>query len=289
VEFESNESDAIEAVLESWGAWPLLFDVPALHFRVDSLDRPPAVGEPVFRDCDGVIQLRCNAANHGEFSLQTRRGWLWVSRATLGQRDWFRYHLLEALVLTALDAIFFTPVHAACISPPPTTRPSSGVLLCGDSGAGKTTLAFGAARAGWTLVSEDGVHLAADAGMTAVGGAHTFRLREPARELFPELRSRPASMTSNGKMAIAAEAGAIGMSTAWSTAVAHSVFLSRRPGTANLSELPVDQGLPYFLEWARSPDRVAAESRLRDLLARGCWKLEYDEFPDALRLLEQLP
>ena len=287
VEVASDAAEAILAALESWGAWPQLFASQALRFRLDALEGPAAVGEPSFSDCGGVITLYCDAQNQGSFSLQPRAGWLRVSRPALGERGWFRYHLLEALVLTALDAVFFTPVHAACITRKD-LRPERGVLLCGDSGAGKTTLAFAAARAGWTLVSEDGVHLAADAATTAVGGAHTFRLREQARALFPELESRSASMARNGKMAIAVEAGATGMSTAWSTFIKHSVFLERRTGPASLSELRPDQGLPYFLEWVRNPDRAAAEIRARDLLARGCWRLQYDEFPDAIRLLEQL-
>jgi len=283
VKFESDDPRAIEAVYESWGAWPQLFDSPALYFRFEHSDCPAAAAEPSFNDDGGTMRLYCDEHNQGSFRLATLTGWMRVSRATLGERNWFRYHLLESLVLTALDAAFFTPVHAACV-----TRGQRGVLLCGDSGAGKTTLAFAAARAGWTLVSEDGVHLAADSLMTAVGGAHTFRLREAVLALFPELGSRRAAMTGNGKMAITAEALALGMNTAWSTAVAHSVFLSRRPGSACLTALPVDQALPYCLEWVRSPDRSSAEIRLRELLARGCWRLEYDEFFDVLPWLEQL-
>ena len=42
------------------------------------------------------------------------------------------------------------PVHGACVR-----AAGKGILLCGDSGEGKSTLAYAGAREGWTYVSDD--------------------------------------------------------------------------------------------------------------------------------------
>src|SRR5262249_50082514 len=148
------------------------------------------------------------------------------------RRQWFEYNLLEPLVLTALDTVFFDPVHAACVS-----SGNRGVLLCGDSGAGKTTMAYACARAGWTLISEDGVHVADGEPPLLVGGFWRFRLREHARTLFPEIADLPVGKAANGKQAIIIDAPSAGFQTAPDVPAGPTVFLERRPGPAELSTM----------------------------------------------------
>ncbi len=74
----------------------------------------------------------------------------WVNAAAISHRNYFRYHFLEAAALAHIVNRHAAPVHAACVE-----RQGRGVLLCGDSGAGKSSLAFACARAGWTYVTDD--------------------------------------------------------------------------------------------------------------------------------------
>ena len=43
-----------------------------------------------------------------------------------------------------------TAIHAACVE-----HEGGGILLCGDSGAGKSSLSYACARAGWTYITDD--------------------------------------------------------------------------------------------------------------------------------------
>ena len=77
-------------------------------------------------------------------------------------------------------------MHAACVA-----RNGVGVLLCGDSGAGKTTLAYACAKAGWTYVTDDGsyiVHGRDD--LLVVGNCNQIRFRPGGKLIFPELDGR---------------------------------------------------------------------------------------------------
>ena len=91
-----------------------------------------------------------------------------------------------------------TGMHSACVA-----RNGVGVLLCGDSGAGKTTLAYACAKAGWTYVTDDGsyiVHGRDD--LLVVGNSNQIRFRPAGKLLFPELDSREVLQRAETKPAI---------------------------------------------------------------------------------------
>ena len=162
---------AIESAFESWGAWERIFDSPPLRVNVQTSEGSLAA-RPDFVAGEDQFALDAGPDNRAEFCLTERRVEMRISRATLADRERFRYHFLEAAVLTALDTLFLTPVHAACIA-----RNGRGILLCGDSGAGKSTLAYAAARRGWTFVSEDASHAVNDDPTRVIGNPFRLSLR----------------------------------------------------------------------------------------------------------------
>jgi hypothetical protein len=286
VELVSNSKAAVDAAEESWGDWPQLFDQAPLRFRVDVGPGPEAVTAPEYRPAGGGFYFKCDPANGAAFHAQSACGQIHAAQGTVEQRAWFRYHLLEAAVLTALDTVFFTPVHAACVA-----RRGRGLLLCGDSGAGKTTLAYACARAGWTLISDEAVHLAPESRDLLVGASRVFRLREPARDLFPELQGLTAAATMNGKSAIQINAKEYGMRVDWSAIASGTVFLARRSGAAALDPFSTDAAVAYvlkYLDYLPQSQRDSARRRIRDFLACGCQRLEYEKVSDAVALLETL-
>src|SRR6185295_16539671 len=209
---------------------------------------------------------------------------LHISRAVLDRPEWFRHQLLECLVLTALDTVYFVGLHAACVVPPGNRKP--GVLLCGVSGSGKSTLAYACARAGWTFVCDDS-HLAPDARNTVTGSSRGIRLREPARELFPELRGSPTVIAPNGKQSIEVSIKDA-VSRSDSASARHCVFLSRKPGPAAIRQYPEDDAVEYFMGYNTRYDRSGAERRLREFVRGGTWLLEYDRLEDAIEILDGL-
>jgi len=100
-----------------------------------------------------------------------RSGLIVVSRAMLRSRYHVRYELLEFAVFTlATRAQKLVPLHAACVG-----NGGNGLLLIGDSGAGKSTAALHCLLAGLELLSEDAVFVTP--GMQATGVANFLHIK----------------------------------------------------------------------------------------------------------------
>ena len=117
----------------------------------------------------------------------------WLSGNVASEHPDLTRYFLETLGYLMLVARHFALIHASCVS-----LKGRGILLCGDSGAGKTCLAYALARRGWTFVSGDTTQLPRNAagpnavGLNLVGRPESIHFRETARDLFPELKpSRP--------------------------------------------------------------------------------------------------
>jgi hypothetical protein len=284
VSIDAATADAAEAARDSWADLEARFDARPLRLQIRTRPGPaPVKTPPRFRARPGWFQLICDASNRGAFVPAARAGRLSISHGLLCDRPWFRQHLLEPLVLAALDQVFFTPLHAACV-----TWRGQSVLLCGNSGAGKSCLTYACVRRGWTLVSDDAVHLSPLPENIVAGGSTVIRLREPARPLFPELRDAPAVVAPNGKIALEIAAKQRGFATAQFAHPSHLVFLSRRAGRARLRAFPADRALEYFLKYLWHCDTAAHEKRLRELLSGGARVLEYDSVDAGVDRLEEL-
>jgi hypothetical protein len=276
------EGDAV-AFPPEWAAARAVFPAAPLRVRVEIHNGRGAKSPPRFEKRSQGFTLECDPGNRGEFDLAARRATLRLSRATAARADWCRYYLLDPLVLTALDWLFFTPLHAACVM-----RGCRSLLLCGASGAGKSTLAYACARAGWTFVADDVVHWAPPPFDVLVPGWRTIRLREPARDVFAELAGLPVTVTPHGKPTIEIAPQARGFQVAESAPAGPCVFLARRPGRAEVHPLSADSAARYFAGYLPLFDTAAAERRIRELVRRGAWTLHYEHPADAVPALEAL-
>jgi hypothetical protein len=280
VDFVANSERALEAAANIWGTWPIIFDDPALRMTIHVHGGPRPIGVQKFEARGGFLRFSCDESNVAEFDSSTRQGRISIGSDALEDSVCFRHHWLETLVLTALDSVFFTPLHAACVA-----KNGRGTLLCGDSGAGKSTLAYACARAGWALVSDDAVHLAPGPTRVSVGGSSRIHLREPSRKLFPELSALDVRRAPNGKPAIEIDARALGLNNAYEARVDRFVFLRRRPGPPRLSTFPIRDALDYFLKYLLPRETARAERHLRQVLTAEPVLLEYETVEDALKAL----
>lgn len=281
VDLVTNSEAVLVAASKSWGGWPELFDQPAMRFEIEVHGRSGAPGAPTFEAPAGWLMFPGDCNNFAAFDLECRTGYLVIGEEALRDEAGFRHHWLEALVLTALDSVFFTPLHAACVA-----RDGAGTLLCGDSGAGKSSLAYACARRGWTLVSDDAFHLAPGPERMGVGGSNLIHLRDPARALFPELDSMDAGTAPNGKQAIEIDAAAEGFLTARHAFAARCFFLRRRPGPPAVRPFSTCAAIQYFLKYLFPRDTTSAERRLREFLSTDPCLLEYERIEDAIMVLE---
>jgi hypothetical protein len=285
VEIVASRATSIEAIFEaaskSWGAWPALFDEVPMRFEIETHDGLAPRSVPHFEAPAGWLRFSAGNHNFAVFELEARTGYMSIGAGALRDGTGFRHHWLEALVLTALDSVFFTPLHAACVA-----RDGAGTLLCGDSGAGKSSLAYACARRGWTFVSDDAVHLAPGSEGIGVGGSNVIHLREPARALFPELEVLETGEAPNGKQAIEIDGAAHGLKTARSAVASRCYFLRRRPGPVAVHSFPVDAAIQYFLKYLRPRDTTGAARHLRQFLSVEPSVLEYEHMEDAVSVLE---
>jgi hypothetical protein len=282
VDIVANSDGVLAVASQTWKAWPALFDhAPPMRFEIETHDGPAPANVPHFEAPAGWLRFSAADHNFAVFELEARTGYISVGDDALRDEAGFRHQWLEALVLTALDSVFFTPLHAACVA-----REGAGTLLCGDSGAGKSSLAYACARRGWTFVSDDAVHLAPGSKRIGVGGSNLVHLREPARDLFPELNILDATTAPNGKQAIEIDAGAQGLATARYAFASRCYFLRRRPGPVRMRPLPVDAAIQYFLKYLLPRDTTTAERHLREFLSAEPLVLEYEHVNDAVSVLE---
>jgi hypothetical protein len=243
LELTTNSQEVMECAEESWGAFSQQFEIPALQFQVGVLEdeSTECPTGPVFRAHRNLI---VGIADQGNFCVNDvvhGFSFAWLTRATVSHRSYLRYHFLEAAALAHIANRYTAPVHAACVE-----LEGHGVLLCGDSGAGKSSLSFACARAGWTFITDDASFLLnGRSDRRVVGNCHLIRLRPSAVELFAEVAGKPVMPRAGGKPSIELFTAILpGITVANSANVDYVVFLNRR-------DVNVPEVIPFSRETAR--------------------------------------
>lgn len=239
----TNSSEVLGLARKLWGRFEKKFDTETIHIDVHvaeggSAECPPA---PTYRLTKPVLTAIADADNFFVSDLEQNKTRMTISHATEKQKLYLRYFFLEAIVGCHIAWHFTTPVHAACV-----VLHGRGVLLVGDSGAGKSSLAFACARAGWTYVSDDASFLLNGGRERIVtGNCHQIRLRPAAAELFPEINGLEITPRAAGKPSIEIPTASMRhIACAQTARVDFMIFLNRRTG--GLPEL-----VPYRKEVAR--------------------------------------
>jgi hypothetical protein len=286
----TNSIEVLDAAAESWGTFAKLFDTEPLQINVsvsatDSQVCPPAP------TCRVRSHLSINIADADNFSVNDHSlgySLVWVTTAALRHRDYFRYLFLESSALGGIASLHTTGIHAACVS-----LGGTGILLCGDSGTGKTTLSYACARAGWTYITDDGsflVHGRDD--RLVVGNCAQVRFRPTAEAFFPELRGRGVMERAGvGKpsMEMATEENAE-ISTSNSAPVGRIVFLKRDVAEQELAIFPTAVARLYMMQRVhcmayQAPQQAEA---IDHLLRVGAYELRYNDLDWAVKRLELL-
>ncbi len=293
LEVSSNSPAVLAAAEESWKHFDQKFNDAPLQLRMavqengDKISTLPAA--PVCRLQWNLLLHLADAHNFVISDLENGRSFGSITQSTAESPVYFRYHFLEAAALSMVTALRAAPVHAACVSPF-----GSGMLLCGYSGAGKSSLAYAGAKAGWTFVSDDASYLPLNRrDRLAIGNCHQIRFRSRGVELFPELEGRPITPRAAGKPSIEVPTSELsGLITADSVIVEYIIFLNRQdPGAEALLPLTKSSALPWFRQWcstASGRSRGDQEAALERLLSAPIYELRYRDLDWAVARLEQL-
>ena len=270
------------------GAHASRFDKPPLRVHViaseDGAGLPP---EPVFRAQRHLLTINSDQQNFAVCDRLRSFAYCFVTRATVSDRVFFRWHFLDALVTTLQELSYYMALHAACVA-----LDGVGVLLFGESGMGKSTLSYACARRGWTYVTDDAACLLWDGGRTVIGEPHRFRFRAEAAEIFPELRGLTVGRQLERKPTIEVHTAGLPIRTSPEACVARILFLDRVPGArARLRQIDKQSAMDRLLSETSilDPDLQPRRTQtIEALLEAPVFELRYGSFEDAVSLLERL-
>ncbi len=288
---KSNDQAVIRAAETSWGAFKPNFNLPPIDVRVivsaiSTRRRPPV---PTFRAQANLLTLVADANNFGCCDLAAGFGFACLTKAATTHSDYLRQHFLEAMVYTLLDTQHTVAIHAACVE-----FERRGVLFVGDSGAGKSSLAYACSRRGWSYLSDDASSLILHkTGRRVVGNPRTLRLRPSALPLFPEIKGR--ALVRNGKPTIEIKTENLRhIRVAYESTVDFILFLKRAEEHATSPSLSPITRQDTFMRLKNNPwppELTIHEQRteaLERVLDAPAYELAYWDFDPAIQLLERL-
>jgi hypothetical protein len=292
VEIATNSAAVLAAARQSWGQFRQRFSYPPLKLRLGvnsdadaSTSVPPA---PITRARGHLMSHVADAYNFVHCDLNTGFAFGWITEQTAESNLYLRYFILEAAVLCMVAALRATPLHAACVS-----IDGQGMLLCGNSGAGKSSLAFAGARAGWTFTCDDASSLPLDRyDRMIIGNCHQIRLRDSGVELFPELKGHSITPRATGKPSIEILTSKLpGLITSESAIISSIVFLNRR--NAHTPELvPFEREAAHLwlgpAPFGTSAMHAAQQASIRHLLEVPIFELRYKDLDWAIERLNTL-
>jgi hypothetical protein len=284
----TNSRDVIAAATESWQDWAPEHTAEPLQLRVFVSPEGPVSGPGAHRKYGHLYSVVSDDHNFAQVDFRSRLAVIHVSQATASDHGALRWLYVESLAYLLLCQREVIMIHAGCV-----VRNGRGVLLCGSSTAGKSTLAYACARAGWTWLSDDCACLLPGAPeLTVFARSTTARFRTDAPDLFPELEAFSTRLRPTGKIGIEVPLDEVpGISTTRRAAIHATVFLDRAPGRPGLESLSPEEAYDRLLAdmptYGPEVDPIH-ESAVRRLAQAPAYCLHYQSIEAGITLLGHL-
>jgi hypothetical protein len=186
-------------------------------------------------------------------------------------------------------SIGVTPVHCACV-----VKSGWGLLLGGESGAGKSTTALELSRNGFSFLSDDCTYLSrSDAGVRAWGLPTPVKLLPDAVSYFLELVSPDPVLTLNGEWALDVDPTEISnVERCLSCVPRWLVFLERTFESLSVVKQITSEEAASRLaaDLETMPPCILGQyeyqlETVHRLVDRECWVVQHSLKPEALALL----
>jgi hypothetical protein len=253
IRVESNHETVVQVAADTFGRYgrPRPDTSPKFFLRlcVDPLHRAvPPWPKPSFRSLNHLVHIACGDSNFAVADLNTGVCVGFVTEAMVKDSSFFKSTFLDCLFYVLAVHHDYTPVHCSGVA-----SGGRGVLICGVSGTGKTTLAYACAKSGLQVLSDDVVHIRidpADNRLVLWGRPWFLRLVPKAVELFPELRGLKPQLRSDHEWYLEVDVeNQFPGNTAVSCEPEALVFLDRHRDVATqLQPLSVDSALERLMK-----------------------------------------
>lgn len=295
VRFASNAAEVTALAEEVFAAWRVLDGRPELREsegvrarfilhegdegRVDDAGGAGHVALR-YRMPDARRVLLMTPGSMGLADPDRREALAYVTAELVGDRQHFRYGVLEALVLAVLTQLDRRPFHAAAL-----VRNGAALLLAGPSGVGKSTLTYAGMRAGLRVLAEDTVNLQLEPTPRVWGMPGYLHLPPDARSHFPELADRKATLMANGKEKLAIDLKAIDAVAALPVAERAGLCVlaagAPRPTLERIDAATVEAALTAVRETGFDVFEDTVPDVVRRLAPDGGWRLRLSDDPAA--------
>src|SRR5579863_5628649 len=229
LEVRTNSPEIMVLMEETWGTFEKRFNYEPLHAEIkvlpsDVTECPPA---PSYRLTLPLFTAIADRDNYLLADLSTGRTYMTLSSSALRFRLYLKFFFLESTAGNQIGTRYTTPVHSGCVA-----LDRCGVLLCGESGAGKSSLSYACARSGWRYLTDDcSLLLNSGERNLVTGNCHKVRFRPTAAELFPEVAGIDLTPRAGGKPSIELPMGPMqNIVRSQIEEVDFVIFLNRRSG-----------------------------------------------------------
>ncbi|HEX9899362.1 MAG TPA: hypothetical protein VGC81_09045 [Candidatus Methylomirabilis sp.] len=291
--FQTNDESIMDAAIESFdcgdgsetrsGA-PLVVQLFLEEERAGALPSPPdPPPQPAYRNQAHLLTISLDRDNTAVVDLTGGFSFGFVSPRMARSRSYLRYFFIEAMALSMLGpARGLIAVHASCV-----VKDGVSVMICAESGGGKSTLAMASVRRGFRLLADDTVYVGEDAGELHLHGL-PCKLRIPcdASGAMADWGTDTPRLFVNGewKCEVDLEKRYPGSAVTRAT-LGVVLFLEPglNPGGAAVERLSDEEAAdrlevhwPYNLAWTET-----RETRAAALLHRGAYRLRASADPDA--------
>jgi hypothetical protein len=287
-DLRSNSEDILQAMQETFdqvgGEQPTDLH---LRFRVDfAIHNAPRWSKPNFRALDHLYYATYGPCDSMLVDQMGRRVIGSFSPAEARDLRHWKQIVLPVLLGIASASIGVTPVHCACV-----VKGGSGLLLGGESGAGKSTMALSLSRNGFSYLSDDCTYLSRTGTNVRAWGLPTpVKLLPDAVSYFPELVSLAPVLSLNGEWALNVDPTEISnVERCLSSAPRWLIFLERKvdspPVVKPLSSREAASRLVTDLEAMPSILLDQYEYQLETinhLVNRECWVVQHGLKPERL-------
>jgi len=297
-DLKSNSEEILQAMQETFETFdPAGAEQKAdlhLRFQVDlAVHDAPCWSTPHFRALDHLYYATYGPCDSMLVDQMSRRVIGSFSPAVTHDLRYWKQTVLPVLLGIVSASIGVTPVHCGCV-----VKGGSGLLLGGESGAGKSTMALSLSRNGFSYLSDDCTYLSRNGtGVRAWGLPTPVKLLPDAASHFPELVSLDPVLSLNGEWALNVDPTEISnVERCLSCTPRWLVFLERKVDSPPVikplssreaaSRLVADLEMMPPLIFDQYEFQLETINRLVD---RECWVVRHDLRPEPLaRLLAEI-